>query len=258
MVSKGWLIMKLVSWNVNGYRAVLNKGFDEIVKDLDADILCLQETKMQEGQSSYVPEGYHAYFNYAQRKGYSGTAIFTRCEPISVQYGMGLEEHDQEGRVITAEYNDFYLVTVYTPNSKQELLRLSYRMEWEDAFRAFVTELDQKKPAIVCGDLNVAHKEIDLKNPNTNHFNPGFSDEERQQFTNLLNAGFVDTFRYIHGDVENRYSWWSYRAAARSRNVGWRIDYFVVSNRLQKRIADADIYDSILGSDHCPVMLEIK
>lgn len=251
-------IMELVSWNVNGLRAVMNKGFDDIVKELNADVICLQEIKMQEGQLDYVPEGYHGYFNYAVKKGYSGTAIFTKQEPLSVHYGIGMEEHDQEGRVITCEYDEFYLVCVYTPNAQQELKRLDYRMLWEDAFRDFLVTLDLEKPVVVCGDMNVAHKEIDLKNPKTNRFNPGFSDEERQQFTNLLDAGFIDSFRHIHGDVEERYSWWSYRAAARTRNVGWRIDYFVVSDKLRDKIQGADIYDSILGSDHCPVYLQLN
>lgn len=250
--------MKMISWNVNGYRAIQTKGFDEIVKGMNADILCLQETKMQQGQSDYIPEGYYAYFNYAEKKGYSGTAVFSRIKPLSVSYGIEVDHHDTEGRVITCEYEDYYLVTVYTPNAQQELKRLDYRMNWEDDFRAYLCRLNAVKPVIVCGDLNVAHREIDLKNPKTNRFNPGFSDEERAQFTSLLNEGFIDSFRYIHGDVEERYSWWSYRAGARQRNVGWRIDYFVVSDRIKERIVDADIYDTILGSDHCPVMLEIK
>lgn len=249
--------MKMVSWNVNGYRAIQTKGFDEIVKAMNADILCLQETKMQEGQSDYVPEGYYAYFNYAVKKGYSGTAVFTKVEPLSVNYGIGSDIHDNEGRVISCEFEDYYLVTVYTPNAQQELKRLDYRMAWEDDFRNYLLNLEKHKPVVMCGDLNVAHKEIDLKNPKTNRFNPGFSDEERAQFTKLLESGFVDTFRHIHGNVEERYSWWSYRAGARSRNVGWRIDYFVVSDSLKNRIKDADIYDKVLGSDHCPVFLEL-
>lgn len=249
--------MKMVSWNVNGYRAIQTKGFDEIVKAMNADILCLQETKMQEGQSDYVPEGYYAYFNYAVKKGYSGTAVFTKVEPLSVNYGIGSDIHDNEGRVISCEFEDYYLVTVYTPNAQQELKRLDYRMAWEDDFRNYLLNLEKHKPVVMCGDLNVAHKEIDLKNPKTNRFNPGFSDEERAQFTKLLESGFVDTFRHVHGNVEERYSWWSYRAGARSRNVGWRIDYFVVSDSLKNRIKDADIYDKILGSDHCPVFLEL-
>lgn len=247
----------MVSWNVNGYRAIQTKGFDEIVKAMNADILCLQETKMQEGQSDYVPEGYYAYFNYAVKKGYSGTAVFTKVEPLSVNYGIGSDIHDNEGRVISCEFEDYYLVTVYTPNAQQELKRLDYRMAWEDDFRNYLLNLEKHKPVVMCGDLNVAHKEIDLKNPKTNRFNPGFSDEERAQFTKLLESGFVDTFRHIHGNVEERYSWWSYRAGARSRNVGWRIDYFVVSDSLKNRIKDADIYDKVLGSDHCPVFLEL-
>lgn len=250
--------MKLVSWNVNGYRAVLNKGLDEIIKDLDADVLCLQETKMQEGQSDYLPEGYHAYFNYAVKKGYSGTAVFSRVAPKSVHYGIGMNEHDQEGRVVTCEFDSFYVVNVYTPNAQQELKRLDYRVAWEMAFQDYVAALDQQKPVIVCGDLNVAHREIDLKNPKINRMNPGFSDEERQQFTNFLARGFVDSFRYVHGDVTERYSWWSYRGGARLRNVGWRIDYFVVSKQLEGKIVDADIYDDVLGSDHCPVMLTLQ
>lgn len=250
--------MKLISWNVNGYRAIQTKGFDEIVKELNPDVLCLQETKMQEGQSNYIPEGYQAYFNYAQKKGYSGTAVFTKREPIRVINGIGIEEHDGEGRVITCEFDDYYLVTVYTPNAQQELKRLDYRVMWETAFRNYLVELKSNKPVIVCGDLNVAHKEIDLKNPKSNRFNPGFSDEERAEFTKLLDAGFVDSFRHVHGDVEDRYSWWSYRAGARSRNVGWRIDYFVVSDDFTSNIKDADILDKILGSDHCPVLLEIN
>lgn len=250
--------MKFVSWNVNGLRAVMKKGFEDIFAGFEADVVCLQETKMQAGQLDYIPEGYHGYFNYAVKKGYSGTAVFTKVKPISVSYGIGMEEHDQEGRVITCEYQDMYLVCVYTPNSQSELARLSYRMQWEDDFRAYLKDLDEKKPVVVCGDLNVAHREIDLKNPKTNRKNPGFTDDERIQFTNFLKAGFVDSFRYVHGDVEERYSWWSYRAAARSRNVGWRIDYFVVSEKLEKQIRDAEIYDSIEGSDHCPVMLELN
>lgn len=250
--------MKLVSWNVNGYRAVLTKGLDEIIKHLDADILCLQETKMQAGQSDYLPEGYYAYFNYAVKKGYSGTAVFSRVEPLSVHYGINVDEHDQEGRVVTCEFASFYVVNVYTPNSQQDLKRLDYRVAWEQAFQSYVAMLDTKKPVIVCGDLNVAHREIDLKNPKINRFNPGFSDAERQQFTNFLDRGFLDSFRLIHGDEEQRYSWWSYRGGARERNVGWRIDYFVVSKQLKDKIMDANIYDEILGSDHCPVMLTVQ
>lgn len=249
--------MKLVSWNVNGLRAVMKKEFEEIFASFDTDILCLQETKMQAGQLDYDPVGYHAYYNYAVKKGYSGTAVYTRVEPISVSYGIGHDIHDQEGRVITCEFDSFYLVCVYTPNSQNELKRLDYRMTWEDAFRIYLLELETKKPVVMCGDLNVAHKEIDLKNPKTNTKNPGFTDEERSQMTTLLDSGFIDSFRLVHGDVTDRYSWWSYRGGARSRNVGWRIDYFIVSNQLEKNIKGADIFDHVLGSDHCPVMLEL-
>lgn len=250
--------MKLVSWNVNGFRAVMNKDFEASFASLDTDVLCLQEIKMQEGQIDYEPEGYHAYYNYAEKKGYSGTAVFSRIEPLTVNYGINIDHHDTEGRVITCEYESFYLVCVYTPNSQQELKRLEYRMQWEDDFRAYLMELDAMKPVVLCGDLNVAHNPIDLKNPSANRKNPGFSDEERNQFTNLLESGFVDSFRHIHGNVEERYSWWSYRFNARSRNAGWRIDYFVVSEKLKEQIKDAEIYDQILGSDHCPVMLELN
>lgn len=248
--------MKLVSWNVNGFRAVLSKGFDDIFKAMDTDVLCLQEIKMQAGQVDYEPEGYFAYYNYAQKKGYSGTAVFTRVEPISVIYGIDLEHHDQEGRVITCEFDDFFLVNVYTPNSQNELKRIDYRMGWEDDFREFLVSLP--KPVVLCGDLNVAHQEIDLTHPKTNRNNPGFTDLERGKFTRLLEAGFTDSFRHLYPDVTERYSWWSYRAAARSRNVGWRIDYFVVENALRDRIIGAEIWDHILGSDHCPVVLELK
>lgn len=247
--------MKLISWNVNGFRAVLNKGFDDIFTDMNTDVLCLQEIKMQEGQTDYSKEGYHAYYNYAVKKGYSGTAVFTKVEPISVTYGINIEEHDQEGRVITCEFEEFYLVNVYTPNSQNKLARLDYRMTWEDDFRNYLVSLD--KPVVLCGDLNVAHNEIDLSNPAGNRKNAGFSDEERNQFTNLLNAGFTDSFRHLYPDVTERYSWWSYRTAARSRNVGWRIDYFVVEDALKDRIIEADILDDIMGSDHCPVSLVI-
>lgn len=250
--------MKLVSWNVNGFRAVMNKDFEASFASLDTDVLCLQEIKMQEGQIDYEPEGYHAYYNYAEKKGYSGTAVFSRIEPLTVNYGINIDHHDTEGRVITCEYESFYLVCVYTPNSQQELKRLEYRMQWEDDFREYLMELDAVKPVVLCGDLNVAHNPIDLKNPSANRKNPGFSDEERNQFTNLLESGFVDSFRHIHGNVEERYSWWSYRFNARSRNAGWRIDYFVVSEKLKEQIKDAEIYDQILGSDHCPVMLELN
>lgn len=247
--------MKLISWNVNGFRAVLGKGFDELFTQMDTDVLCLQEIKMQAGQVDYVKEGYHAYYNYAVKKGYSGTAVFTKTEPLSVSYGIGIEAHDQEGRVITCEFNDFYLVNVYTPNSQNKLQRLDYRMTWENDFRDYLLGLD--KPVVLCGDLNVAHQEIDLANPAGNKRNAGFTNEERDQFTNLLDAGFTDSFRYLYPDVTERYSWWSYRTAARTRNVGWRIDYFVVENPLKEMIVEADILDSIMGSDHCPVLLQI-
>ncbi|MCR4852233.1 MAG: exodeoxyribonuclease III [Prevotella sp.] len=250
--------MKLISWNVNGLRACEGKGFSESFKQLDADFFCLQETKMQEGQLDLQFEGYQSYWNYAEKKGYSGTAIFTRHEPLNVTYGMGIDEHDHEGRIITLEMNDFYLVTVYTPNSQDGLRRLDYRMKWEDDFRAYIKQLDDKKPVIVCGDLNVAHKEIDLKNPKTNRRNAGFTDEEREKFTTLLESGFTDSFRFFYPDLANAYSWWSYRFKAREKNAGWRIDYFVVSNRLQEQLADAKIHNEIFGSDHCPVELLLK
>ena len=250
--------MKLVSWNVNGLRAIWKKDFEKIFKAINADIFCIQETKMQEGQLDVSFKGYFQYFNSAVRKGYSGTAIFTKKEPINVVYGIGIEEHDQEGRVITLEYDNFYMVTVYTPNSKSELERLEYRQIWEDEFRKYLNNLDKIKPVIMCGDLNVAHEEIDLKNPKTNRQNAGFTDEERGKFTELLNAGFVDTFRYLYPTKENAYSWWSYRMRAREKNVGWRIDYFVVSDRLKDKIIDAKILDQIMGSDHCPVELDIE
>ncbi len=250
--------MKLVSWNVNGLRAIWKKDFEKIFKAINADIFCIQETKMQEGQLDISFKGYFQYFNSAVRKGYSGTAIFTKKEPINVVYGIGIEEHDQEGRVITLEYDNFYMVTVYTPNSKSELERLEYRQIWEDEFRKYLNNLDKIKPVIMCGDLNVAHEEIDLKNPKTNRQNAGFTDEERGKFTELLNAGFVDTFRYLYPTKENAYSWWSYRMRAREKNVGWRIDYFVVSDRLKDKIIDAKILDQIMGSDHCPVELDIE
>ena len=249
--------MKLVSWNVNGYRAVLNKGFFEFFTDIDADIFCLQETKMQEGQADMKYEGYNVYLNSAEKKGYSGTAIFTKKKPISVSYGIGISEHDKEGRVITLEFKNFYMVNVYTPNSKRELERLDYRMVWEDEFRKYLKNLDSKKPVIVCGDMNVAHKEIDLKNPKTNHHNAGFTDEEREKMTKLLDSGFIDTFRYLYKDKENVYSWWSYMGGARQKNIGWRIDYFLVSNSLKDYIKDADILNQVYGSDHCPVTLDI-
>ena len=250
--------MKLVSWNVNGLRACEGKGFSNIFRELDADFFCLQETKMQEGQLDLTFEGYKSYWNYADKKGYSGTAIFSRHEPLGVTYGIGIDEHDHEGRVITLEMADFYLVTVYTPNSQDELRRLDYRMRWEDDFRQYLLRLDEQKPVIVCGDMNVAHKEIDIKNPSSNHHNAGFTDEEREQFTRLLESGFVDTFRHFYPDRANIYSWWSYRFQARANNAGWRIDYFVCSERLKERLKDAKIHTEIYGSDHCPVELELN
>lgn len=250
--------MKLISWNVNGIRACVTKNFMEFFNEVDADIFCLQETKLQENQIDLQLEGYHQYWNYAKKKGYSGTAIFTKKEPLNVSYGLGIEEHDNEGRVITLEFEDFYMVTVYTPNSQSELKRLDYRMKWEDDFRNFLKNLDEKKPVIVCGDLNVAHKEIDLKNPKTNRKNAGFTDEERNKFTELMEAGFIDTFRYFYPDKENIYSWWSYRFKAREKNAGWRIDYFCVSEKLKDRLVSASIHTEVLGSDHCPVELVIK
>lgn len=250
--------MKFVSWNVNGIRACVQKGFLEFFKEANADIFCIQESKMQAGQLDLELEGYHQYWNYAEKKGYSGTAIFTKQEPISVRYGIGVEEHDKEGRVITLEFDDFYFITVYTPNSQNELARLPYRMQWETDFLAYLKKLEETKPVIFCGDLNVAHQEIDLKNPKTNRKNAGFTDEERQKFTELLESGFVDTFRYFYPDVENIYSWWSYRFSARAKNAGWRIDYFVVSECLKERLTDAKILTEIMGSDHCPVVLELN
>ena len=250
--------MKLVSWNVNGLRAVWNKGFEDIFKNINADIFCIQETKMQEGQLDVNFDGYYNYFNSAVKKGYSGTAVFTKIKPIDVSYGIGIEEHDQEGRVITLEYKDFYLVNVYTPNSQRELVRLSYRQHWEDDFREYLKKLDKKKPVILCGDLNVAHKEIDLKNPKTNRKNAGFTDEEREKMTKLLDSGFIDTFRYLYPDKENCYTWWSYMMKAREKNVGWRIDYFIVSDRIKEKIEDAKILSEVYGSDHCPVELDIN
>jgi len=249
--------MKLISWNVNGLRACEGKGFSDIFKKLDADIFCLQETKMQAGQLDMEFAGYQSFWNYAEKKGYSGTAIFTRISPLKASYGIGIEEHDHEGRVITLEFESFYMVCVYTPNSQEELKRLDYRMKWEDDFRAYLTGLDKKKPVIVCGDMNVAHKEIDLKNPKTNHNNAGFTDQEREKFTLLLEAGFTDTWRHFYPDVEGVYSWWSYRFQSRQRNTGWRIDYFLTSNRLKNSLKDAKIHTDILGSDHCPVELDI-
>ena len=249
--------MKFISWNVNGLRACLKKGFMESFRQLDADIFALQETKMQPDQAILELPGYRQYWNSAEKKGYSGTAVFTRLEPMAVTYGLGIEEHDHEGRVITLEFADYYFVTVYTPNSKRELERLDYRMVWEDAFRAYLLDLDSKKPVIACGDLNVAHKEIDLKNPKTNRRNAGFTDEEREKFTELLAAGFTDTFRALYPDKEGIYTWWSYLRKARETNAGWRIDYFVTSERLQGSIKEATIHSEIFGSDHCPVGLEL-
>lgn len=248
--------MKFISWNVNGFRACLTKGFEEFFKEVDADFFCIQETKMQLGQAEFETPDYHQYWYSAEKKGYSGTAIFAKKEPISVSYGLGIEEHDREGRAITLEYEDFYLLCVYTPNAQRELARLSYRMEWEDALREYMKELDSKKPVIYCGDLNVAHEEIDLKNPKTNHFSAGFSDEERGKFTELLEAGFKDTFRSLYPD-KVKYSWWSYMYGARAKNVGWRIDYFVVSDRIFDKVKDSFILNEIMGSDHCPVGIEI-
>jgi len=250
--------MKLISWNVNGLRACMTKGFQEFLATSDADIFCVQETKMQREQAEFVFPGYHEYWNSAEKKGYSGTAVFSKEEPITVTYDMGIEEHDHEGRVITAEFKNFYLVNVYTPNSKRELERLDYRMEWEDSFQKYVKELDDKKPAIICGDLNVAHKEIDLKNYKTNHKNAGFTDEERAKMTQFLANGFIDSFRYFYPDLEGAYSWWSYMFQARKKNAGWRIDYFLVSEKLQEQMVSAKIHSEILGSDHCPVELIIK
>ena len=250
--------MKLISWNVNGIRACVGKNFMEFFDEVDADIFCLQETKLQENQIDLKLEGYYQYWNYAKKKGYSGTAIFTKKEPISVTYGIDIEEHDQEGRVITLEFEDFHMVTVYTPNSQNELKRLDYRMKWEDDFREYLKKLDEIKPVIVCGDLNVAHKEIDLKNPKTNRKNAGFTDEERNKFTELLEVGFVDTFRYFYPEEENIYSWWSYRFKAREKNAGWRIDYFCASEKLKDRLVSAKIHTEVLGSDHCPVELVIE
>ena len=249
--------MKFVSWNVNGLRAVMKKDFMDSFRQLDADIFCVQETKLQEGQIDLDLPGYRQYWNYAEKKGYSGTAVFTRMEPLKVFNGINVEEHDHEGRVITLEYPDFYFLTVYTPNSQDGLKRLEYRMRWEDDFLAYVNELDREKPVIWCGDLNVAHREIDLKNPKTNHMNPGFTDEERNKMSVVLDSGYIDTFRYFYPDLENAYTWWSYRMRAREKNVGWRIDYFITSGRLKDRLQDAKIHTEIFGSDHCPVELDI-
>ena len=249
--------MKLISWNVNGIRACLNKGFADVFKQLDADIFCIQETKCQPEQVELEFEGYTSYWNSAEKKGYSGTAIFTKQKPLNVTYGIGIEEHDKEGRVITLEFEKFYMVDIYTPNSKRELERLNYRQIWEDEIRKYLLKLNETKPVIMCGDLNVAHEEIDLKNPKTNRHNAGFTDEERKKMTELLNAGFTDSFRYLYPDKENEYSWWSYMGHAREKNVGWRIDYFIVSKSIENEIKEATIYPEIMGSDHCPVGLEI-
>ena len=250
--------MKFVSWNVNGLRAVREKGFENIFKDFDADAFCLQEIKLQEGQIDIKFDGYYDYWNYAQKKGYSGTAIFTKNKPKNISYGLGIDKHDKEGRLITLEYDNYYLSTVYTPNSQPELARLSYRQEWEDDFREYFNKLDEKKPVIICGDMNVAHNEIDLKNPKSNRKNPGFSDEEREKFTQLLDSGFTDTFRHFYPDKEGEYTWWSYRFNARKNNSGWRIDYFCVSDRLQENLKSASIHQDIMGSDHCPISIEIE
>ena len=250
--------MRMISWNVNGLRAAVGKGFVEYFKEADADIFSLQETKLQAGQIDLELEGYHQYWNYAEKKGYSGVAVFTKKDPLRVTYGIGVEEHDHEGRVITLEFEDFYHVTVYTPNSQAENARLDYRMDWDDAFRAYVKGLDEKKPVIICGDLNVAHNEIDLKNPKTNRRSAGFTDEERGKFTELLAAGFVDSFRHFYPDLEGIYSWWSYRFKAREKNAGWRIDYYVTSESLREKLVDAKIHTQVMGSDHCPVELEIE
>lgn len=249
--------MKLISWNVNGIRACIKKGFLDFFNEVEADIMCLQETKISEGQIELDLDGYHQYFNYAEKKGYSGTAIFSKMEAISVKNGIGIEEHDQEGRVITVEYDNFFLVNVYTPNSKRGLLRLDYRMQWEDDFRDYVNELDKIKPVVICGDLNVAHKEIDLKNPKPNQKNAGFTIEERTKLTNLLESGFIDSYRYFYPEKEGAYSWWSYMFNARQNNAGWRLDYFTVSNKLEEKLEGADILSDVLGSDHCPIQLEL-
>ncbi|KLU73932.1 MAG: hypothetical protein RHS_0027 [Robinsoniella sp. RHS] len=249
--------MKLISWNVNGLRACVQKGFLDFFRDIDADIFCIQESKLQAGQIDLDLEGYHQYWNYAVKKGYSGTAVFTKEEPVSVSYGIGMEEHDQEGRVITLEFKDFYLITVYTPNSQNELARLPYRMQWEDDFLKYLKKLEESKPVIFCGDLNVAHEEIDLKNPKTNRKNAGFTDEEREKFTQVVRSGFIDSYRHFYPDQEGIYSWWSYRFKAREKNAGWRIDYFCVSDSLKDKLEDAKIHTEIFGSDHCPVELDI-
>lgn len=252
------IMKKFISWNVNGFRAILQKNFLEYFNSIDADIFCLQEIKLQEGQVDFNPEGYNCYWNYAEKKGYSGTAVFTKEKPLSVSYDIGIDHHDKEGRVITLEFNDYYLVNVYTPNSQTELARLDYRMTWEDDFRNYLLDLDAKKPVILCGDLNVAHTEIDLKNPKSNKTNAGFTIEERDKFSELLKSGFVDSFRFLHPDVTDVYSWWSYRFSARKNNAGWRIDYFVVSNKIKDKIVEANIHNEVMGSDHCPVELLIK
>lgn len=257
-LNKGDFMKKFVSWNVNGLRACVTKGFLDYFNEVDADVFCVQETKLQEGQIDLELEGYHQYWNYAEKKGYSGTAMFCKEEPVNVSYGIGIEEHDHEGRVITAEFDNYFVVTCYTPNSQNELKRLDYRMEWEDAFKAYLKELEKTKPVILCGDLNVAHKEIDLKNPKTNRKNAGFTDEERAKMTALLDDGFTDTFRYFYPDKEGIYSWWSYRFKAREKNAGWRIDYFIVSSLLEDKLKSADIHTEIMGSDHCPVVLEAE
>ena len=250
--------MKLISWNVNGLRAIMTKGFQDFFNQINADIFCIQETKLQEGQIDFAPDGYEVYWNSAIKKGYSGTALFTKIKPIGVTYGIGIEEHDQEGRVITAEFEQFYLVNCYTPNSKRELERLEYRMKWEDAFRTYLLQLEKKKPVILCGDLNVAHQEIDLKNPSSNHHNAGFTNEERNKMTKLLESGFIDTFRNLYPNTEGVYSWWSYMFHARENNAGWRIDYFIASQRLKDNIEDSKILMDVYGSDHCPVELDIN
>ena len=250
--------MKLISWNVNGLRAIMNKGFLDNFEQINADVFCLQETKLQEGQIDFAPEGYNVYWNSAIKKGYSGTAVFSKIKPKKVEYGIGKEDHDREGRVITLEYEKFYLVNCYTPNSQRELTRLDYRIKWEDEFKSYLKKLDTKKPVILCGDLNVAHNEIDLKNPSTNRHNAGFTNEEREKMTELLNSGFVDSFRYLYPDTKGVYSWWSYMFHAREKNAGWRIDYFIVSDRIKEKIEDSKILTQIFGSDHCPVELDIE
>ena len=250
--------MKLVSWNVNGLRAIMKKGFMDFFESIDADVFCVQETKLQEGQIEFAPKGYHVFWNSAVKKGYAGTAVCSKIKPISVKYGIDNEKHDQEGRVITVEYEDFYLVNCYTPNSQRELTRLEYRMEWEDAFREYLMELDKKKPLVLCGDLNVAHNEIDLKNPSSNRHNAGFTDEERGKMTKLLGSGFIDTFRFLYPDKEGCYSWWSYMFHARENNAGWRIDYWIASKKLEDKIKDSKILSDVMGSDHCPIELELE